>query len=123
MQELAHAEFLKEWANDPWVNPREARLRVFKAARVDRPEELILEEPPPNPEVERMASEDRLRTVEVKAKAVQTMALAIKNLADAELASAKAGSTVSQEHLAWAQAQMDAMQREVEDVGSLGGGT
>lgn len=116
MQQLARAEFLKEFKDDPYVNPIEARRRIFTAAKLTDVDQLLIKQAQPNPAIELKAEELRIKEIAVRAKALADMTLAVKNLADAD----KAGAEL---HLAWIQAEMTALEHEIEALGNGGQGS
>lgn len=73
MQRFAQAEFLQTFINDPHVDPLKARKRIFMAAGVPDADDLLVDQPPPNPEIAQAADEIEIkkREVEIKGQQVQ----------------------------------------------------
>lgn len=58
MQRLARADFLREFAQDPYFNQMEVRKRILTAASIEEPDELLVKEVPPDPNM--AADADRI---------------------------------------------------------------
>ena len=84
MQRFAQAEFLQTFLNDPYVNPLEARKRIFSAAGVPDPDELLVEKPAPNPEIAQAADEIEVKKKEVEVKSMQAQIAGMKAEAEVE---------------------------------------
>ncbi len=61
-QQMARANFLLQFANDPWCNGGEIRRRAFEAAQISDMEKVLRAQPLPNPEIIARAGELHLRT-------------------------------------------------------------
>lgn len=132
VQRMAQGNFLLQFANDPWFNAREIRLRALQAAAIDQIDKLLVQQPPGNPEIMAKAAELQLRQHEValrdkelniraareegdldirrgkdKASEIQMLSSAILNLANAR----KADSEVDQR---WYDLQIQALRQQVE---------
>ncbi len=90
MQQLAKAQFLEGFQDKPWSDPAAIQKRIYQAADIDNPDELIRQPPPPSP-VD-MANLDVL-----KSTANKNNADAEKAKADATKAQADAGA-ITGEH-------------------------
>ena len=69
MQRFAQAEFLQTFLQDPYVDPLEARKRIFMAAGVPDADELLVEQPAPDPQIAQAADEIEIKKKEVEVKA------------------------------------------------------
>lgn len=115
MQKLGRAEFLKTFAGDPHINQVELRRRLLDAAQIPDPQNLIVENPPPDPELMFKAAQAELQMIQVKAKALADMALAYKTLAEGDLAAQQVGIT-------FVQTQLDVLRTRMEVLSSQTGG-
>lgn len=118
MQQLARAQFIRETMGHPLVDQREALMRLFKAAKVEDVDKLIKREEPTDPAVVAKAMELALRSIEVKARAVNQMAAAVKALAEADV-------KVNEDFRRWLPVQLDMMKQQMEtldDDGTAGSG-
>jgi chaperonin GroES len=91
MQKLARAEYLGGFANDPYFNGIEVRRRMLDAASIDDIDELLVEQPPPNPQILKDADELELKKgklildgLEVEGNLAKMEAEIVKLLAEAE---------------------------------------
>lgn len=84
MQKMARAQFIREFlgpqGDDPYIEPLEARRRIFTAAGI--PIEGLLREPPPPPEAQLEAMKAELD--KLKADTQKAIADAMKAMAEAE---------------------------------------
>jgi chaperonin GroES len=101
MQRLGRAQFLMQFANDPWCDGREIRKRIMDAASIDGVDKILLQKPPPNPaiavkgmELEQSGEKVKAEVNWRKAQEVQAYSQAILNLANADAA-------VGDIHLQW----------------------
>lgn len=124
MQKLGRAQFLLGFANDPLFDGLVLRRRVLDAALIEKPEELLVKEPPPNPELIAKAAE-------LETRAERTKAEAVKDYAQAYLFMAQVSQLTDAAHLQWSQhmleifrARMEALTnvKEGQEEGSDGGG-
>lgn len=113
MQKLARAQFLKEFANDPFVNKKELRRRILAAASIEDVDELLNEELPPDPALLLKTEELKIKEITARARALADMTVAIKNLADA-------GSVGAATEFRWIEMQMDALKADVEEMTNAG---
>lgn len=107
MQRLAQAQFLQPFAQDPLINQVNLRRRIFEAARIERPEELINPQPPPNPAL-------IAKAMEIQIKAEREKAAELKDLAQAILLFAQADAVVGDAHLAWVRQQLEGWKAQFE---------
>jgi len=98
MQMLGRANFLSQYQNDPLCDPLEVRRRIFEAARIDGADKILVKQVPQQPEdpaiglakmqlaneAKKVASQERKDRVQELVMKTQ----AIKNLADADKATA-----------------------------------
>lgn len=101
MQKLGRAQFLMGFAQDPFMNGHEIRKRILSAASIENIEKVLLDQPPPNPEIaiKGMELDQKHQEIEnknnlMRAQIVQYYSQAIKNLADAD-------AVVGDQHLQW----------------------
>lgn len=92
MQRMARAQFLQSYQNDPNIKRVEVIKRVFDAAQIEKPDQLIIEETPPNPDILKGTAELELKGEEVKSKIATDKATQIEKLSSAVLNLAKADS-------------------------------
>jgi len=114
MQKMARTQFLLGFLPTPFVNPIKILERAFDAAEIENPEELLNEQPAPNPEIAAKGMELEIKGHEAQAnsklkdaQAVAAYASAIKSLADADAA-------VGAQHLAWLDKVLKAHEIEVD---------
>ena len=95
MQRLGRAEFMMQFATDPYFNPLEVRKRLLDAANIEDPEELLVEEAPPDPgmaaEADKLDIEKRklaLEEFKAQSEAMKRRAEVMKLIAEAEAAEA-----------------------------------
>lgn len=86
MQRLAKAEFLKGWAaENPMANMVEVNKYILESAQMEDIERFIAKPPPPDPIAEALG---KLALMEKGTEIIETLAKALKNVADAEAAEA-----------------------------------
>lgn len=114
MQRLGRAQFLMQFANDPFANGLEIRKRIMQAANIDNIDKILNEQPAPNPaiiakglELEQKGVEAHARASLLRAQEVQAYSQAIKNLADAD-------AEVGDQHLQWLNLQLQAWEKQFE---------
>lgn len=102
MQELAKAQFLQPYQQDPFCDPMEVRRRIFTAAKIPDIDKVLREpeSPPIDPKVLAMADELQIKAMIGKADALLKMTGAMKNLADVD-------ATVGETHMGWINTEMD----------------
>lgn len=117
MQKLGRAEFLRTFQNDPHFDAIALRRRLLLAANVENPDELLMEQPPPNPKLLLETAKLQLDMIAVRAKAMNEMAQAVEHLAKAE-------STGGAEARAWIEHEIDTLRKRLEtfDEGGQNGG-
>ena len=113
MQRLGRAEFLRQFLVDPYVKPIEVRRRVFEAAGIDKVNELLMTEQPPNPQLLIQAEELRQLGIRTRAKALSDMTVAVLNLA-------KVDAMEADKNFRWIDTQMDALKADMEAVTNAG---
>lgn len=91
MQRLGRAQWLMQFAADPWFNGREIRQRMLEAASIDGIDDLLVEQPPGDPKVaeaaDKMDIEKRrlhLDQIELEGKLTKIEAEVLKLVAEAE---------------------------------------
>lgn len=113
MQQLARAEFLKEFKDDPNVDPIEVRRRMFEAAHIQDIEKLLRENPAQTPETMLKMRALQLQEITVRAQATAHLAGAILSLANADKA-------VGDTHLQWVSLNLDMIQRDLDRLADAG---
>ena len=109
MQKLGRAQFLMQFAADPMFNGLAIRKRILDAAMIEKPEELLVEEPPPNPEVIKMQQELQTRAGRAAAENAKDYAQAILALAQAK----KVGEEVD---FMWYEHQLEIFKAKLEEM-------
>ncbi len=109
MQKLGRAQFLLQFAMNPHFNPVAIYQRVLAAASIEKPEELIVAQLPPNPEVLEKAAKIENAQERVRAEAAKDYAQAILFLTQAAKVSGDA-------HLAWIDQQLEVFKAHLEGV-------
>jgi len=114
MQRLGRAQFLMQFANDPWCKGGDIRKRIFEAASIDKISDVLLDQPPPNPviaakgmELEIKGEAERANIAAKKAQEVLYYAQAINQLATADKA-------VGDQHLQWLNTQISIWEKQFE---------
>jgi len=116
MQKMGRAQFVQQFANDPFCNPMAIRRRVFEAANIEKIDEILVqpsEEPSMEQRIAMMEMENRKMelSLEMRKLDIEEMskkAKAINDLADAE--SKEVGSQIK-EYTAQANALNQARQQ------------
>ncbi len=114
MQELARAEGLVPFKDDPLVDRIEVRRRYFTAMKQRDVEKLLVQKAPPDPAVQIKSLELALKQVEVKARAITNLATAVKNLAEADVA-------VDENFRGWLGLHLESMRGQMEALAGDGG--
>lgn len=109
MQKLGRAQFLLTFADDPHFNGMAIRQRVLDAAMIEKPEELLVQQLPPNPEIVEKAAKLDVSQKRVEAEAAKDYAQAILFLAQAD-------KVVGDQHLAWIEAQIETFKARMEGL-------
>lgn len=107
MQKLGRAQFLMGFANDPWFDGRKIRERVLDAAMIEKADELLVPQLPPNPEM--LESATKLQQADRRISSE-----AMKNMAQAVLFITQADAVLGDQHLDWARHQLDALKAEID---------
>lgn len=117
MQEMARAQLLTGYQNDPLCNPIEIRRRVFGAAKVPDIDKILvtkMPEPQPDPRMLLGAMELEIKAITGKAAALVDMTKSILNLANAD-------KLADDSSLAWINAQMNLLKTQVEALNARSG--
>lgn len=115
MQRLGRAEFLMQFKDDPLFNGVEIRRRMLDAASITDIDDVLVKEPPQNPEIAQKADEIEIKKKEVDLKeqelgvkrdelvmkAVESRARVIKLLAEAEAAEDGPQMEIYKQEMAW----------------------
>lgn len=122
MQKLGRAEFLRTFLNDPYVNAIKIRQRIFEAAGIEKTEEILLDKPPPNPQLIHAAAKLQLEMIAVKAKALHEMAAAYKAMAEGDATAAGIGISFVTSQMEILRLTMEALDRDTEQEAADGEG-
>lgn len=109
MQRMAKAQFLLQFANDPMFNGLEIRRRVLDAANETQVEQLLVQNPPPNPAL-------IAKGMELEIKGQREKAAELKDLANAILFFAQADKAVGDSHIAWVGQQLESWKTQFESA-------
>ncbi|MDH4031388.1 MAG: hypothetical protein OEU49_11110, partial [Chromatiales bacterium] len=92
LQKMARAEFLMQFIQDPWFEPKEVRLRILEAGNFEDRDELLVKEPPKDPKM--LESADKIevtkRRAEIENALVQAQIAEIKSKIILNIAKAEA---------------------------------
>ncbi len=113
MQQLARAEFLKQFNEDPNFDPIELRRRELEAAHIQDIDKLLQANASEKPETILKMRALQLQEIAVRAKATADMAGSILSLAQAD----KAGGDV---HLQGLSLNLDMLQRDLDRLAEAG---
>lgn len=116
MQKLARAQFLLGFANDPMFNGMEIRKRVLDAALIEKPEELLVQQMPPDPEQMEKAAKLEIQHARMQAEAT-------KDYAQAYLFMAQVEQLVDGAHRDWASHMLEVFKAKMEAANVKDGGT
>jgi len=111
MQRLGRAQFLMQFADDPNFDGREIRRRMLEAAQVTGIDKLMVDQPPPNPEL-------AIKGMEMDMQAKKNNATELREMAQALLYFAQADQAIGAMNLQWAQHQMEVFKAQFEDAQS-----
>jgi len=109
MQKLGRAQFLLTFAQDPMFNGMEIRKRVLDAAAIERPDDLLNLNPPPDPKIVKDAMDMEIKAERVKAEA-------IKDFAQAVLFLAQAAAVEGSADLGWVNANLDYLKLKLDGL-------
>lgn len=128
MQRLGRAQYLMQFAQDPWFNAHEIRKRMLEAASIDQIDKLLVDQPPPNPaiaikgmELEQAGHKAQAEVNWRKGQEVQAYSQAILNLANADAA-------VGDQHMQWLNQTLSVWEKQFDasnappDANGQGGG-
>lgn len=118
MQRLARAQFLSGFANDPYCNGQVIRKRIFEAANIDKPEEILLPQPQKDPKIMAEVGKITARAQELKTDAMREKAAAARDYAQAILAMAQAASIEGAQNLEWLGHELEVMRHNLEVLNS-----
>lgn len=107
MQKLGRAQFLLSLKDDPRMDGQEILRRALEAADIERGEECLAKNPPPDPMVVTMVAETQAKIASERAKQVKDYAQAILYLATAD----------EKEHdgdMSWITTQLEIMRTRME---------
>lgn len=128
MQRLGRAQFLMQFANDPWFNGHEIRKRMLDAASIDRIDAILNNQPPPNPALAIKGMEMDQKHQEIQATVAAKKATEVRDYSQAILNLANADATVGAQHLDWLNQHLTIWERQFEaanqqpDANGQGGG-
>lgn len=120
MQRLGRAQFLMQFANDPWCNGREIRKRMMDAANIDNIDKVLLNQAPPNPAISIKGMELEQKGKQIESEAAERRAREILAYAQAINQVAQADKAVGDQHLQWLSMQMQTWERQFEAANTPG---
>lgn len=127
MQRMAQAQFLQAYQNDPNCKRVEIIKRIFNAAQVEKPEELIIEEMPPNPAIltETAKLEAHNREIDIKEASAKTsqmkdLSQVVLNLAQADKVNGELPLEWTAQHVRLLELQMKSLIQPAEGRGQQG---
>ncbi|MDE2099597.1 MAG: co-chaperone GroES [Patescibacteria group bacterium] len=106
MQRLGRAQFLMQFANDPYFNAHEIRRRILSAASIDDIDKVLNAQAPPNPQIAIKGLELEQRGHEVQATISAKKATEVREYSQAILNLANADAAVGDQHLQWLNQQL-----------------
>lgn len=121
MQQLARAEFLKEFKDDPLFNGLETRRRMLLAAKITDLEQLLVKQIPVNPELAFKDRELKLKEIAIRAKSLADLTAAVLNLAKADATEKTAHFTAIELELRALESDIQAMSNGGQDGGGNAG--
>lgn len=107
MQRLGRAEFLRQFIDDPNVDGKEIRRRIFEAAGIERINEVIPTEQPPNPQLIIETARLEIEMIEARAKVVNQLSQAFKYLAEGD-------AKMEDQGRAWVEQELNALTTRME---------
>lgn len=108
-QRLGRAQFLLGFANDPHFNGMEIRKRVLDAAMIEKPQELILPQLPPNPDI--LESAAKMEITQERGKSES-----LRNYAQALLFIAQADAALGEARLGWASHELEIIRTRIDQL-------
>ena len=115
MQRLGRAQILMSFKDDPLINQKEIRTRLFDAASIDRIEDVFA--PPPDPQQQQMIA--ALMMEEKHAELGRLRAAELKDNTQAYLNMANAASKANGPQMDWITAQLRIMELHIESVNTM----
>jgi chaperonin GroES len=106
MQRLGRAQFLMQFANDPYSNGYEIRHRMLDAANIPNIDKVLNKQAAPNPEVMAKGMEIEIRNKEAEATTTSKRAQELLYYAQAINQLAQADAAVGDQHLRWLDQQL-----------------
>lgn len=113
-QRLGRAQFLLGFKGDLLFNQLAIRQRVLDAANIEKPQELLVTQPPPNPEM--LESAAKLEITQERGRAES-----LRNYAQALLFIAQADAALGDAHLGWASHQLEIIKTRMEALSATQG--
>lgn len=115
MQRLGRAQILMGFKDDPLINQKEIRTRLFDAANIDRIEDVFA--PPPDPQQQKMVQELLLEKEHAELGRVRAAELKDNSQAYLNMARAKTETTGPEER--WIDAQLAIMRLHIEATNTM----
>jgi chaperonin GroES len=129
MQRMARAQFLQSYQNDPNIKRVEVIKRIFAAADIEKPDELINEENPPNPQIlaatadlELKGEKTKADVATAKATQMEKLSAAVLNLAKADKENESVRLEDTAQYIKLLEIQMNALLQPADDRGQGGPG-
>lgn len=114
MQKMARAELLRSYTGDPLIDQVEIRRRTLDAAEIPDAEELIVKQPPQDPNMLAAAAQLQLAEAKEQREASKSRSEEIKNYAAAVQHLAQADKLSADENIDWAAKQLDFLKLRME---------
>jgi len=114
MQKMARAQFLETKLGDPNIKRVPTLRRIFDAAQIEKPEELIQEETGPNPVILAQTAELEVKQREADIKEANGRAAQMKDMAQTVLYLAQADKVNAEAPLAWTAQHIDLLRLQME---------
>lgn len=127
MQRLGRAQFLMQFANDPYANGYEIRRRMLDAASIENVDAVLNKQAQPNPAVMAKMEELQQKGAQVQSESSERRAREMLIYAQAINQLAQADKAVGDQHLKWLDQQLRVWEAELEasrpqgDSGQAGG--
>jgi chaperonin GroES len=115
MQKLGRAQILMGFKDDPMINQKEIRTRLFDAASIDRIEDIFA--PPPDPQKQQMI--EQLLLEEKQAELGRLRAAELKDNSQAYLNMAKAAEATTGPQMDWIDKQLRIMELHIEATNTM----
>lgn len=114
MQRLGRAQFLMQFWSDPYFNGYTVRKRILEAASIDKIDEVLNQQPAPNPAVAAKGMELEINAQKAAAETQERRAHEMMMYAQGINFLAQADKAVAEPHLQWLSQQILVWQKQFE---------